>query len=608
MNNKSNKNPIWFYFVAILVSFSFIVLIEVGLRIFNYGNDYSLWIEKGNYLKLNPLIAKKYFKNTEAIPYPIPDLFEKIKSQNTIRIFVIGESSAAGFPYSPNGTFSKYIRLKLEDEFPANNIEVINLSMAAINSYTFLDFVKSLIEFEPDAILIYGGHNEYYGALGVGSSEFLSSSVSLNRFLLKLQDYKLFQLVENFILYLSKAIDKKDNSGTLMQRMVQEKYIPYESEIFFEGVKQFENNLNELLFITSKNNIPVIIGNLVSNIKDQKPFLSKKFETAFDANTFFNLAIKEEENKNFHKADSFYRLAKDYDLLKFRAPEKINKVINSFSKKYFVQNINIDSLFKNYSPNGLIGNNLMTDHLHPTLEGYKLIGELFYKELKKIFNTKKSFIPKKESPVIDYSFTQLDSTIADFRIKVLKNSWPYKLEETNTKNAFSKIGLNTIVDTLAINVLKENISWVDAHSKLADFYFINKNYKAYFREMEVIIDQLPKENIIYESVATKLIEVRKYDLAEKILLKQNRQEETFFSNKWLGNISLQNKNYEMAVKYLENSLQFRNNDAQVLYNLAGCYLMLNQIEKAKDKLITCLKINPDYQQAKLLLEEIKSFN
>jgi len=37
--------------------------------------------------------------------------------------------------------------------------------MAAINSYALLDMVDEVIQQSPDAVLIYTGHNEYYGAL-----------------------------------------------------------------------------------------------------------------------------------------------------------------------------------------------------------------------------------------------------------------------------------------------------------------------------------------------------------------------------------------------------------------------------------------------------------
>ena len=42
--------------------------------------------------------------------------------------------------------------------------------MAAVTSYVLLDFADEIIAQQPDAVVIYTGHNEYLGIGGVGSS------------------------------------------------------------------------------------------------------------------------------------------------------------------------------------------------------------------------------------------------------------------------------------------------------------------------------------------------------------------------------------------------------------------------------------------------------
>jgi len=71
--------------------------------------------------------------------------------------------------------------------FPEMNIEIINLCLTAVNSYTISDFAKQVSKYEPDAVLIYAGHNEYYGALGIGSTSRLGSNVNIVRSLLQLR-------------------------------------------------------------------------------------------------------------------------------------------------------------------------------------------------------------------------------------------------------------------------------------------------------------------------------------------------------------------------------------------------------------------------------------
>jgi len=118
---------------------------------------------------LNPDIVKKYFTSINFNPTTSEDEFDIHKKANAFRVFVLGESSAEGFPYSPMGSFPRYIRRRLELVYPNTPVEVNDPGMTAIRSYTLLDLLPGVLDQDPDLILIYAGHNEYYGALGVGS-------------------------------------------------------------------------------------------------------------------------------------------------------------------------------------------------------------------------------------------------------------------------------------------------------------------------------------------------------------------------------------------------------------------------------------------------------
>ncbi len=44
------------------------------------------------------------------------------------------------------------------------------MGISAINSITLRDIIDDVLEENPDLIIIYTGHNEYYGALGPASN------------------------------------------------------------------------------------------------------------------------------------------------------------------------------------------------------------------------------------------------------------------------------------------------------------------------------------------------------------------------------------------------------------------------------------------------------
>ena len=245
IDNSRKKTPRWFYLVLILLPVVIVIFLELSLRLFNYGRTYDQWIPAGEgRLTLNPEIAFRYFYNTDRVPSANHNYFDKVKKENSYRVFVMGGSSAAGFPYSPNGAFSRYIRKRLELLYPERNIEVVNIAMSAINSYALRDMLPGVLEKQPDLIIIYAGHNEYYGALGVGSVETLGDTRFIVNTVIWLNRFKTFELLRDLIKSVSGWFSSPVKSdGTLMARMSQRQLIPFNSEKYFSGLNQYEGNL-----------------------------------------------------------------------------------------------------------------------------------------------------------------------------------------------------------------------------------------------------------------------------------------------------------------------------------------------------------------------------
>lgn len=615
---EKSKVPFYFYLILILIPILFFVLLEVGLRIFNYGEDLSMWVQATPGKKIiNANVAKRYFSNVKNFPTTIEDIFDSSKSENTFRVFVLGESSAAGYPYMPLGSFSRYIRKRLELNYPQKNIEVVNLGLTAINTYTIRDFIPEVLKQKPDVILIYTGHNEYYGALGVGSLESLGKSRWLINLYLKLIHFKTVELIKDFLQWSGKIIfgEEKPKTGTLMSRMAKEQSIEFNSDDYLTGIQQFDGNMRDIIEMCKDENVPLILGTLASNLKDQKPFISKNENENYSAIKFFKQAEVEYQKGNFKKADSLFRLAKDYDMLRFRAPEKINQLIKSYKKEFGIEVVDIDSLFSAVSPNGIIGNNLMTDHLHPTLEGFQLIGKIFYEKMKE-----KNLLPK-ENPVYDFSkqdeitkkefiFPQLDSVMAVQRIALLKNDWPYV--KPNEKKLESEIiPLKNSVDSLSYQFLKNIITWPDAHYKLAERYLLKKDFDNYIVNMSALIYQYPVIVEYYnymDNVAIALLQQKDYTNAKKILTARYNLRRDAITTKWLGNIALANNEVDKAIKFLEESLKFNPEDLQTLYNLSGAYALNKDFEKAKSTLKKVLQREPNYPGAQSLAQQLYMIN
>ena len=607
------KYPFWYYLVIIFIPFIFFVLLEISLRIFNYGRDNNQWIKVTETMQmLNPDVAIRYFFNIKDLPQSNNDAFDIIKKKNAFRVFVMGGSSAAGFPFSPNGTFSRYLKDRLELLYPESYIEVINVAITATNSYTIRDLLPGIIDQKPNLIIIYAGHNEYYGAFGVGSTENIGNSRKFVNFLIWLNKFKSVELLRNIINSVGSLFNNEENQnvrgGTLMARIVKDQLIHFNSEYFNIGIEQFKGNLQDIFQMTHEAKIPVLVGTLVSNLKDQKPFVSISNSRFEPADTIYHKAENQLKLNNLKSADSLFRYAKDLDALRFRAPEEINSIIKKLAAKFNCGFVNIDSVFNKSSPDGIVGNNLIADHLHPSLSGYLLMGKMYFEGMEKngfLPDGIRLQIPENEQDSLvrnNFAFSHLDSAISTIRLEGLLNDWPF-IEKPDF-SFLKELELKDKIDSIAFEVAVENFNWEKAHREAAESYFSRKDYDNFAKEMRVIVSQYPFKLTDYDFAASQLISVKEYDLAFNFLLKRYKESPDAFTTKWLGNISINRGKFDDAIRYLIESAKFDNSDAQVYYNLAGAFIQKEEFDNALESIEKCIKINPEFPNAKRLKSQL----
>ncbi len=274
----------YFYVIALLIPIAFFVLLELGLRAAGYGKELSLFISapqafaSGEHWVTNPNVADRYFPSGYSTPQPPQDFFKKEKPENGYRIFVMGGSTTASWPYPHNVLFTRILEQRLSDAFPDKYIEVVNTGIAAVNSFTLLDFTDEILEHQPNAILIYAGHNEFYGVLGAGSSQSVGQARWIIKTYLSLLKLKTFQLIHDLIssnIQPDMSSDKNSTGrATLMSQMVGENSIAYGSDTYQNAKANYEANLSEILTKAKAAGVPVMLSELVSNLRDHPPFIS----------------------------------------------------------------------------------------------------------------------------------------------------------------------------------------------------------------------------------------------------------------------------------------------------------------------------------------------
>jgi len=574
-----------FTLLLVLIPLGFLVLLETGLRIFKYGGEHAFFVSTPDadspYYGVNVDAGKRYFHRSGFKPTPRKDLFLKEKPEDCFRIFVLGGSTTAGFPYGNNLTFPRILNRRLSDTFADRHIEVINTAMTAVSSYTLLDILDEILSYQPDGLLIYAGHNEYYGALGVGSMESLGRFRPAIRLYLYLQRFRTFLLMRDAISRIGQSIRRApqedpgaDPMETEMSRIVRDQNIPYRSRVYEQGKAQYRENLRAILNKARNAGVPVLLSELVSNVRDQRPFVSVPADTFPPAAEVFETGRRLERLGEFEQARERYYRSKDLDALRFRAPEAFNAIVHALSDEFAVPVVPMQSCFESASPRGLVGNSLMSEHLHPNKTGYFLMADAFYETLRREKWIEEDWETPTAKPASaypsDWGFTALDSVYAGLTVRHLKGGWPFKKSGPN--RALQEFRPVSVQDSIALAILRDRSLTLElGHIRLAHHYRLRGETERAFQEFRALLYTVPHLDMFYEPALQILLETEQYARAFLLFedgLKFNR---SGFMYKWAGQLALASGNSSSGIEYLETARAILPGDIQLLYNLARAY-------------------------------------
>ncbi len=574
------RKRIWtFRVIAMVLPFLLFLILEGTLRLFHYGYDTSLFIQtpdNSDYLVFNPAASKRYFTDQLNATSGNREPFHKVKEPGTLRIFVLGESTTIGYPYFHNGAFHRWLQYRVMRSFPDKKLEIVNLSLTAVNSYTVLGFAREVVRYEPDAILIYTGHNEYYGALGVGSTNRLGSSPALVNTLLWLRQFRVTQLLTRVVGKLSHLFssDASKAGKTRMELMVGEQQIPYGSPLFDNGIQQFRTNMDKTLDIFHRKGIPVFLSNLVSNLRDQHPFISLPAPNApgsasnasgsaaapdtSSAQYNYTVATQDWTNNDFPSAKQAYIRAKDLDALRFRAPEDMNAIITQLCGKYpNTHLVDTRAVFESASPHGIIGNSLLLEHVHPNLLGYALLSEAFYRALQQqniipTDSTKELSFPQL---LTDMPITRVDSLAGAYKIDNLRNNWPFNSSGHDgpppTREAWH---LSTEEEDLSYALAFEHLSWEEAMRQLYDYYSKTEDWAKAATVMEGLCLEHPADPAWYEKTAMIFGKLRDDKKAIFYFSQAFNRDPNFNRARYLFVLCLQDDRPVEAIPYLDYAI------------------------------------------------------
>ena len=633
-------------FTAAMLALPLVLLgvAEGALRLAGYGGYEPLFVPvpgAPDYRYQNREVARRYFARQANVPTGLFDFFRAEKDSSVYRIVVMGESSAAGFPFYYGAAFSRQLQQRLQQTFPDRTIEVVNTALAAVSSYTLRDFAGEILDQKPDAVLVYAGHNEYYGALGVGSSESLGRTPGLVNLYLRLQRLRVVQALRAGIARVmaagAPALDTREGT-TLMERMVGEQRIVYGSRLDRAGDRQLEANLGALLGRFREAGVPVYVGTLASNERDQPPFVSAAAqnpeafagrvraaealartdsagarralealvaEDSVDAASRYALARLVDAAGDARAARPLYLAAKDRDGLRFRAPERFNALLRRLARDHGATVVESQAALAAASPGGIIGHELMTEHLHPTPEGYFHLADAFYEALRatQAIGTWTAPVPAADARR-EMLLTPMDSLVGTYRLLQLKGSWPFQPVGVRA-TTLDTLRARTWLDSLALRLFRGDLAWNEANDLQRDGFAARGDLHRALQSTLAAIQEYPFADGPYLSAGTILIQQGRRPEALAYFEAAFDRTPSAVAEAMIGSLLLDRGDAAGARRRLESALRRDARNEQALYNLAGLDAQEGRPDAARARLRALLAVNPDRADARALLAQIE---
>ena len=386
--------------------FGLLGLAELALRAAGFGPPNDLFLRDGTSrtYTANQQVTHRFFP-PHLVRRPLAGEFAARKPPDTVRLFALGASTLVGFPNAPGLDFPSFLQLMLADAWPGRRFEVVNCGITAVNSHCVLDFAREVLDYDPDLVVVYMGHNEFTGPYGpttpfvrVGQARWLI------RGHMQLRRSRLSHAATELIFGLSSLAGREPPRFGLHLVTGQ---IDRTQDSYQSTVDNYRANLDALAESAAGRGVPVLLGTLVSNLGGFYPLRSDCGEEGDGADladegaallrqgrkerlrvlvreslkaspecasAHFELARLQEMDGRDREARASYSLARDLDRVPFRAPAVFNEVLRETGRRHAnVILADVEAAFSGASRGGLVGDELMTDYLHPTIYGHYLI-------------------------------------------------------------------------------------------------------------------------------------------------------------------------------------------------------------------------------------------
>ena len=359
-------------------------------------------------------VRRTYFKE---------DSFSAMKPPDEFRIFVFGGSTVQGNPFSIETSFPTYLQVALEKADPSRPWKVINCGGVSYASYRLVPIMQECFAYEPDLFIFCEGHNEFLEDVSYASVRKAPTAVSTTFSLLN--QLRTFRLLRAGVLNLAQP---KISPGSSESASDVRPVLTADVDTLLDHdggfavyrrddahaatvVSHFRANLERMAAMCNQHSVPLLMILPPSNLRDCPPFkpefsqllsesdrghvvelLNQARKMAVDrpaeaialaeqvtqidsryALGWYELGHLQLAARDFSAAERSFRRARDEDVCPLRMTTPLETTMRQVVDENRLPFLNAHALLKARTTNGIVGDNVLVDHVHPSFRGHEEI-------------------------------------------------------------------------------------------------------------------------------------------------------------------------------------------------------------------------------------------
>ncbi|NNE47696.1 MAG: tetratricopeptide repeat protein [Rhodothermales bacterium] len=399
-----------------VVALAFFVVIEVILMAAGVVPLYERADPYVGFSGYSPLFVERTMPDGERVfetaPNKLrwfnPQQFPARKSPGVTRLFCLGGSTTYGRPYDDRTSFCGWLRAFLPAVDPGRQWEVINAGGISYASYRVVRLMEALAEYDPDMFIVYTGHNEFleertYGKL-LKTPEFVRDLASLA------SRMRLYSALSDF------TYERGDVLSTEVQAVLDRSVGPEDyyrnDEMRGAVLDHLRTSLERMTRIAERAGARMILVTPASNIADFSPFkadpsggmsegdleqvsaLKRDMVAAMDEGNASQavligeraLALDPRDAELLYQQGRALRAvgridearrafiaARDEDIAPLRALSPVRGIVADVARENGTGFVDFAHMVDEQSPDGIPGSGSFLDHVHPTIEGNRML-------------------------------------------------------------------------------------------------------------------------------------------------------------------------------------------------------------------------------------------